>query len=197
MRFLLPLAVLTLSACVSDNGGEEQFRDDDFESQPTTQVPDTSESTAESRLAKASLEALQSLSFQNNTEYCGYIVRNAAGEMVATPALQGDESSCLPPDVAEDDVIMASFHTHGAFEIDTPAEFPSVGDVEGDEAEGIDGYVSTPGGRLWFVDGSETTVSQLCGTGCLSQDPNFVEGLDGDLDASYTLEQLRALEMEM
>jgi len=167
-----------------------------YEGQVTTQVEDTSESTAESRLAKRSLDALQAQSFAENTEFCGYILRNAAGDMVTSEIVQGEESSCLPPEVAEDDVILASFHTHGAFELDTPAEFPSAGDVEGDEAEGIDGYVSTPGGRLWFVDGSETTVSQLCSVGCLSQDPNFIEGLDGDLAPSYTLEELRELEMQ-
>jgi len=162
----------------------------------TTQAPDTSESTAESRLAKTTLEALQDLSFRENTEFCGYLVILPNGEMAATPAAQGDYQSCLADEVPEDQVIIASYHTHGAFEYDTPAEFPSTGDVEGDEAEGIDGYISTPGGRMWFVDGSETTVSQLCRTGCLSQDPNFVEGLDGDIALTLTLEELRDMEMQ-
>lgn len=164
--------------------------------QVTTQVFDTSESTAESRLAKTSLEALQARSFSENTEFCGYIIRDVSGKMGVSDIIQGDANSCLPPDVDENDVVIASFHTHGAFEFDTPAEFPSAGDVEGDEEEGIDGYISTPGGRMWFVDGSETMVSQLCGVGCLSQDPRFVEGLDGDLALSYTLEELRALEAQ-
>ena len=193
MKKLVPIAVIALAACLPEDTQEDVML---MDGQKTTQYVDTSESTAESRLAKAALESLQAQSFSENTEFCGYIVRNAEGEMVISDIVQGEESSCLPPDVYEDDVILASFHTHGAFEIDTPAEFPSVGDVEGDEAEGIDGYVSTPGGRMWFVDGSETIVSQLCGVGCLSQDPNFVEGLDGDLALSYTLEQLRDLEMQ-
>lgn len=50
-------------------------------------------------------------------------------------------------------MIVASLHTHGAFEYVMPAECPSVVDVEAGESEGINGYVSTSGGRLWFVDG--------------------------------------------
>jgi hypothetical protein len=50
-------------------------------------------------------------------------------------------------------VIVASLHTHGAFKYVMPAECPSVVDVEACESEGINGYVSTSGGRLWFVDG--------------------------------------------
>jgi hypothetical protein len=90
-------------------------------------------------------------------------------------------------------LVVASYHTHGAFEYDTPAEFPSVGDVEADEAEGVDGYISTPGGRVWSVDGAELEVSQICGVGCMAQDPNFEAGLDGRIEVSYSLEELRGL----
>ena len=65
----------------------------------------------------------------------------------------------------EEYLVVASFHTHCAFEYDTPAEFPSVGSVEVDEAEGVDGYILTSGGRFWYVDGSEPEVSQICGDG--------------------------------
>jgi len=192
MKPIVFASLFALAACQQEDADSDAGV---LEGTATTQVPDTSESTAEARLAKATLNALQARSFAENTEFCGYIVVNADGDMVATPAAQGDFQSCLANEVPEDDVIIASYHTHGAFEYDTPAEFPSTGDVEGDEAEGIDGYISTPGGRLWFVDGSETTVSQLCGTGCLDQDPNFVEGLDGDIPLSLTLDQLRDMEM--
>lgn len=91
---------------------------------------------------------------------------------------------------------VASYHTHGAFEYETPAKFPSVSDLEADEAEGVDGYITTPGGRLWYVDGVDQIASQMCGIGRLTQDPNFEAGLDGELLISYTIDELRALEAE-
>lgn len=180
--YILP-ALLILTACQADK--------------PATRTSsDTSQSTAEAALAKSTLANLQATSFANNAEYCGYIVRNPDGTMEATPAAKGDFESCLANDPPDDVIILASYHTHGAFEIDTPAEFPSVGDVEGDEAEEIDGYISTPGGRMWYVDGTDLVVSQLCGVGCVPQDPNFIEGLDGTIAQSYTLDQLRTQQSE-
>jgi hypothetical protein len=157
-------------------------------------TPAVAQNTAESQLAKQVLEDLQAVSFQNEREYCGYLVINTEGTLVATPAAVGEESSCLPDDPPQDVVSGASKHTHGAFEYDTPAEFPSVGDMEGDEAEGIDGYVSTPGGRLWYIDSTDMIASQLCNIGCLSQDPNFEAGLDGDIKVSYSYDELLTLE---
>jgi hypothetical protein len=93
-------------------------------------------------------------------------------------------------------LIIASYHTHGAFEYDTPAEFPSLSDVEADAYEGINGYVSTPGGRLWYVNGVNLTVEQICGVGCMVQDPNFEAGLDGQIKKSYSIDELRVLEAE-
>ena len=151
---------------------------------------------AEVALAKASLEALQQRSFDANREYCGYIVITANGDLAATPAVQGEIGHCTADEPPEDSVPVASYHTHGAFEYDTPAEFPSVGDLEADEAEGVDGYISTPGGRFWYVDGVDQIASQLCGVGCLTQDPRFEAGLDGDLQISYTINELRVLEAE-
>jgi hypothetical protein len=151
---------------------------------------------SELAFAKATLNSLQGLSFENNREFCGYIVRTPEGDLAATEPKKGRISSCLAFTPPEDHLIIASFHTHGAFEYDTPAEFPSAQDVEADEEEGVDGYVSTPGGRLWYVDSSELTVSQICSVGCMEQDPNFEAGLNGDIAQSYTLAELRALELE-
>jgi hypothetical protein len=161
-----------------------------------TASPLIAQENDEVALAKATLEALQATSFSANREYCGYIVIDANGDLMATPAVQGNIGDCEAAEPPEDSVPLASYHTHGAFEYDTPAEFPSVGDLEADEAEGVDGYISTPGGRLWYVDGVDQIASQLCGVGCLSQDPNFEAGLDGDLQISYTIDELRALEAE-
>lgn len=182
MKKLMMLGLLALWACAPANTGIRQ-----------ASVPvDTSNSTAEAQLAKSALSALQAPSFAANTEFCGYIYRDVSGQMQISQAVQGEEDSCLPPELPNNAVILASFHTHGAFSLDASAEFPSPSDVLADEAEGIDGYVSTPGGRLWFVDSSELTVSQLCGIGCLPQDPNFQAGIDGPVAPFYTLSQLNA-----
>lgn len=152
------------------------------------------QSAAEIRFAKRVLDTLQPLSFQGNREYCGYLAYNAAGKLVATAAHPGKESECLPtePDPALN--VFASYHTHGKFDLDVPAEFPSVGDIEADEAEGIDGFVATPGGRLWYVDTEDMQVRQICSIGCLKQDPGFKPGLDGKIEQVYSYEDLLALE---
>jgi hypothetical protein len=146
--------------------------------------------------AKATLNELQAISFANNREYCGYLVLILDGTLTASAATKGGVDECLPENPPEEHLIVASYHTHGAFEYDTPAEFPSVSDVEADEFEGINGYVSTPGGRLWYVDGVNLTVEQICGVGCMIQDPNFEAGLDGQIKESYSIDELRVLEAE-
>ncbi len=154
------------------------------------------EGMTEVDFAKIVLNELQIPSFQENSEFCGYIAFDENGDLVATPATLGRESSCLADDPNPDWVLIASYHTHGAFEYNTPAEFPSTTDMEGDEEEGVDGYISTPGGRFWYVDSSEMIVSQLCSVGCLTQDPDFVAGLDGDIPLSFTYKELKRTEME-
>jgi hypothetical protein len=151
---------------------------------------------SEAEFAKVTLNNLQEMSFVSNREFCGYILRSPEGKLAATTATKGRISSCRADEPPADHLIVASYHTHGAFEYDTPAEFPSVGDVLADEDEGIDGYVSTPGGRFWYVDGTDLIVSQICSVGCLTQDPNFEAGLDGDISVSYTLDELRRSETE-
>jgi hypothetical protein len=159
-------------------------------------TPVTAQNTAEAQLAKEALEQLQAVSFERNREHCGYLIIGPNDELAVSDTVAGDAGSCLPPVIPTDVVIIASIHTHGAFDYDTPSEFPSVGDIEGDEAEGIDGYVSTPGGRLWYIDTTDMVVSQLCGIGCLSQDPRFEAGLDGDIKISYTYEEMLELEAQ-
>jgi hypothetical protein len=56
--------------------------------------------------------------------------------------------------------------------------------MEGDADEGIDGYVATPGGRLWYIDTVDMVASQLCGIGCLPRDPKFVAGQNGEIALS-------------
>ncbi|MEL6587917.1 MAG: hypothetical protein AAFQ50_14890, partial [Pseudomonadota bacterium] len=65
------------------------------------------------------------------------------------------------------------------------------------DAFGLVGFdVATPGGRLWYVDTTDMIVRQICGLGCLPQDPDFVEGADGDIAISYTYQELLDYEAE-
>ena len=137
MKFVLSIAAaLMVSACQA-----EAPRDIEVIKAPA--------GMSEVEFAKATLNRLQTVSFANNREYCGYILCAPDGTLAATPASKGKVSSCRGTEAPEEYLVVASYHTHGAFEYDTPAEFPSVGDVEADEAEGVDGYISTPGGRFW------------------------------------------------
>jgi hypothetical protein len=151
------------------------------------------QSTTEARFAKAVLQQIQNVSFRNNREYCGYIGYNEHGILFASNARRGHRNGCVgkAPDNMD---IVASFHTHGAFDVRVPAEFPSATDLKGDRAEGISGYIATPGGRFWYSDSVNMVVSQICGVGCLKQDPGFVPGLDGNIRHSYTLNELIAIE---
>ena len=62
--------------------------------------------------------------------------------------------------------------------------------MEADEDEGIDGYVATPGGRLWYIDTEDMIATQICGLNCLPRDGRFVKGADGRVERSYTYEEL-------
>ena len=152
--------------------------------------PLLAESKAEIALMKEVFAEIQPLSFQRNREYCGYIGYDVDGNLVASEARRGRKSSCRPKDPENIEVIIASYHTHGAYNGDEGSEVPSVEDMEGDQAEGIDGYVATPGGRMWYVDSEDMVISQICGVGCLDQDPEFEPYVDAGIEVSYTYDEL-------
>lgn len=145
---------------------------------------------AEVALIKEVFEEIQPLSFEKNREYCGYIGLDADGELVASEPRRGRKSSCTPRDPRNIVVILASYHTHGGYEGHDAYEVPSVDDIESDEAEGIDGYVATPGGRLWYIDTEDMVISQLCRAGCVPQAEGYVPEPDADIRQSYSYEEL-------
>ncbi len=149
----------------------------------------------EVRFVKSVLSQLQDLSFKEDREYCGYIGLDRSGRLKSSVAYKGRMDSC-DAQFPEDIDVVASFHTHGSFLEDAAAEVPSVNDMEADEEEGVDGYVSTPGGRLWYIDTTDMITFQLCGIGCLKKDPKFVQGVDGEVLQSYTYEELIERENE-
>lgn len=144
----------------------------------------------EMEVARSILASLQSLSFEKNREYCGFIGYNARGILVATPGHPGTMARCSAP-FPDDLAVTASYHTHGAFDLGYFNEIPSDIDVESDHAFLLNGYVSTPGGRFWYVDGREKVTWQICGLGCLPIAPGFYKGASGTIAERYTYEELR------
>lgn len=147
------------------------------------------QSLDEATLARETLRKLQAPSFEKQSEFCGYLGYNGKGQLIATEASRGDEASCSPF-FPKDFAPVASYHTHGGFDEEYMSEVPSDIDVEGDAAERVNGYISTPGGRLWYVDSRKMEVRQLCGLGCLPVAPDFVKGADGKIEMRYSYEEL-------
>jgi len=139
---------------------------------------------------KALFAQLQPVSIDKNREYCGYIGFDGGGVLAASKPGKGRAGSCVPNDPVELDTVLASYHTHGAYSPDYYNEVPSGEDMEGDEAEGIDGWVATPGGRLWYIDTQDMVAAQVCGLGCVASDPDFVAGDMGPIEVSYSYDEL-------
>ena len=153
-------------------------------------VPEVPQSEV-AEFAKAQLDALQPASFADDKELCGIIFETSDHELGASIPRDGDQASC---DIAYFDepgmVPIASFHTHGKHSRRYDGEVPSVVDIRSDIATGMDGYVSTPGGRLWRVDHREAAAELVCGPGCVTQDPNYTPCPSDAIKTRYTMRDL-------
>ena len=154
---------------------------------PTTLL---GQSIDEEALIRSVFADLNPTSIEQNVEFCGYIGFTADGELAYSQPTRGDEGSCLSDDPTNLELITASYHTHGGFSPDYSSELPSGTDMEGDEDEGIDGWVATPGGRLWYIDTTDMVIFQICGIGCLPSDPEFIAGDSGIIEQSYSYDDL-------
>lgn len=143
---------------------------------------------------KTRLAPIQLLSFATRREYCGYLGERVDGRLIFTEMVRGGHDACTPRLPGRSVRILASLHTHGAYDRAVPAEFPTVLDMDSDAREGVNGYIATPGGRLWYIDSRAMVAVQLCGEGCLPQDSNFRSGDDGPMKTRYTRDELRRLE---
>lgn len=146
--------------------------------------------------AKATLKLAQAPSFDKEVEHCGLLAVIPNGRLIATKPRAGRKDSCKPKDFSSDVEIVASYHTHGSYDADAYTEFPSSSDVLADRAEGIDGFVSTPGGRMWYIDSERATVRLVCGAGCLPVDPDYQPDPDIVIKDRYSLRELRRIEQE-
>ena len=139
--------------------------------------------------AKGILDGLQPISIEQGREFCGYIYQTRDGGLAATPITQGGEDFCDLPE--PDHNTLASFHTHGGFSDKYDNEVPSVDDVQGDFDAGIDGYVGTPGGRVWLIDYEAQVARQLCNVLCITSDPENDPDDAGFVPQTFTLPELR------
>jgi len=155
----------------------------------------TAQSRAEQELAKETLRGLQAQSIQSNREYCGVIGKDAAGRLVVSQVMRGGRARCRYPKAPRGTKVVATFHTHGSFLERFDNEVPSVLDVLADMATGTTGYVSTPGGRFWMVNGRTGEMRLLCGPKCLPWDPRYIPDLAGPVAGKYTLDQLKRRQM--
>lgn len=155
----------------------------------------SAQNAAEMAAARAALLQLQVRSFSENLEYCGYIGRLPDGRLTATEVTRGDNWGCLSLGNEDRFVeIVASIHTHAAFDHAADSEVPSTDDVRGDMIERVNGYIATPGGRLWYIDWQRGVASQICGLGCMGQDPRFIPGDGGVIAQQYSLRDLQIRE---
>ena len=143
------------------------------------------------RYAAAIFDRIQPRSIADDREFCGYIGVNGTGKLAATGPKRGRRDSCEPDEPPEDFKILASYHTHGAYTQEADTEVPSLEDLAGDIEEGIDGYIATPGGRLWLNDARLRRAFLLCGPGCVKRDRRFRECRAYPPGHEYTLRSLQ------
>lgn len=141
--------------------------------------------------ARQELDELQTRSFEGDLELCGIIYETSNGELGVSRPRSGDRASCDLQYFDEPGMVpVASFHTHGKHSEQYDGEVPSTVDIQSDVASGLDGYVATPGGRLWYIDHREGVATLACGPGCLTQDPDYVPCPGDPIESSYTIEDL-------
>jgi len=138
------------------------------------------------------MESMNALSVRFNREVCGYVLRHPNGAYSSTKASWGAPASCASLPVQPGMEVVSSWHTHAAWDRGYDGEVPSIQDVEGDMRMGVNGWVGTPGGRLWFVEGQTGTIRQVCGRGCLPIDESFGDEDFGPVGETYTLDGLYA-----
>lgn len=156
-------------------------------------APITPSRTADAdAFAIAFLDQMQARSFATGREFCGFFGRDAAGKVRATPPQMGHRERCVPGDEPDDFKPFASYHSHGAFNPAIDSEVPSAFDLVADREEGLQGYISTPGGRVWHS--AQGRARLLCGPGCIASDPAYDPASHPPIAANYTADELRRRE---
>ncbi|SLN12180.1 DUF4329 domain-containing protein [Pseudooctadecabacter jejudonensis] len=190
------LAALFLTACGAPTAGVPTMPKAGVQAQPAATgfsvvAPNAPSGPVVDNFARRFLNSIQAQSIRDRSEYCGYIRLSATGQLEATQPIRGTFAGCEMPAPRAGQGIIASYHTHGAFDQGYDNEVPSTLDLRSDFQFGMDGYVSTPGGRVWLVDVQTRTTRQLCGRGCVISDPLYQDTGDASIRPAYTLPDLQ------
>lgn len=155
-------------------------------------MPALAQDAREMEAARKILYDLQALSIRENREYCGVLLRQPDGKLISSKAFRGRKARCNVRRIPGGAKVVASYHTHGAFLRGYDNEVPSLLDLEVEVEWAIDGYVSTPGGRFWHVDGRRGTIHLICGPGCMPSDARYQDQSHsfGKIQGKYDFESL-------
>ena len=144
------------------------------------------------QLAIDKLNQINAKSILDNREFCGYIGMKADKTIAASSILGGEIESC-EPSAPDDWILLASFHSHGAYTESLNSEYPSSDDILGDYYDRTVGYISTPGGRVWKVNGEKLTAAIICEEGCVTADKDYDRSTES-IRPAVTYDYLRRLE---
>lgn len=149
--------------------------------------------------AKKTLSDIQGRSIRNNQEYCGVIFEDEEGSLQTSTIYPGGRAECtFDWGVPLGFHVVASFHSHGGADAEYASEIPSSLDLATDIDARIDGFVGTPGGRIWHNQWQAEATEQICGEGCLVQDSRYetlkrMTSNRGRIATRYTMDQLNAI----
>ena len=185
MRTIAAYCLLLVTTAISPDAAQSQAAETPKLGKPNEEF------AAVHRMAFQIFEDLNKRSVQTNREFCGYLYLDGQGALVATRPVKGSTHGCssgFPGDARE---VIASYHTHAAYDFSSFNEYPSDIDLEGDFQNRLNGYIATPGGRLWFVDYKKRVARQLCGYRCLPFDRRYRENRENRPKTHVTLGFLR------
>lgn len=151
---------------------------------------DIPHSREELETVRSVFNAIQPQSIEQNREFCGYIIRTELGLLSATEPRRGRKASCSPRWPRGDVDVIASYHTHAAYDPEYDSEVPSYEDMESDILAEIDGYIATPAGRIWFINARRKEARLVCGPGCVVSDPNYQPAAYPPLRDRYRIREL-------
>jgi hypothetical protein len=153
--------------------------------------PALSQSREEVAFVRDVFAQVQLLSFRKGVEVCGFVGYDRDGELAISGPEIGEYASCSM-DWPANLTVIASYHTHGLFDADYINELPSDIDMLSDQSLGVNGWIATPGGRLWYVDSERMVTKQVCTLGCLPMAPGFLKTHGGLIAKGYRFDELVA-----
>lgn len=130
------------------------------------------------------------LSIEKKVEYCGYLFQDLAGNVFTSQPIKGLLLSCSADHLNKNLNVVASWHTHGSYNSAIDSETPSSYDLIDDLVHNQLGFVSTPSGRVWFLNPFTGKATVLCGAGCVFADPFFQFSYSDPNKKVYILEEL-------